>query len=383
MSLLFAALNQAAQEHRAAVAAQQPAVRPVARVAVAPARSSWLGLATVLFIGMMGGVVIVGIMLAQQAAAPPRDYTDTRYLSRDNLMAAPVPIVVETESATAAPATALETASNEPAPDISNGIAINGSPDGNGEVADARPVTVSQVQAQLPQPVVNAIASQIKPYVQPSENQTARQAKAEISVHAGAPEVAFARAESAVAQQLQDDPVKALAAYEVVLARRPNDKAALVGKATALQRMGAGAVALAQWRHLYNKYPKDNAIATAYGQALTPLNAPAARAVLTDVLLRNPDYAPALSALAVVDTVAGDLGAAQSNQEQAWALDKNNPAHRLNLAIIADKRGDGRQALALYQQALEAYSRTGWKATLPMSMSAVKARIDYLANGAE
>lgn len=385
MSLLFAALNQAAQEHRAAVAAQQPAARPMVRVAVAPARGSWLGLATVLFIGMMGGVVIVGIMLVQQAAAPPRDYTDTRYLSRDNLMSAPVPIVAEPESAAVASAKIIETTNNEPAPDISNGIAINDFPDGMGEVADGRSVTVSQVQAPLPAPVVNAIASQIKPFVAPSPavQDGSKQARAEISVRPAVPDVAFARVESAVGQQLQDDPVKALVAFEAVLARRPNDKAALVGKATALQRMGASAVALAQWRHLHNKYPTDNVIATAYGQALAPLNAPAARTVLTDVLLRQPDYAPALSALAVVDTVAGDLSAAQSNQEQTWALDKDNPAHRLNLAIIADKRGDPKQALALYQQALEAYSRTGWKATLPMSMPAVKARIDYLAHGAE
>ena len=381
MSLLFAALNQAAQEHRAAVAAQQPTTRTVSRVAVAPARSSWLGLATVLFIGMMGGVVIVGIMLVQKAASTPRDYTDTRYLSRDNLMSSPVPIVVEPEPPTTERVSAADPANIEVAPDISNGIAINAAPDDADGIADARPLTGKQVQAQLPAPVVNAIANQIKPDVQPLA--AAKREKAEILVQRDAQQISLARAEGAMAQQLQDDPVKALAAYESILRRRPNDKAALVGKATALQSMGAGAVALAQWRHLHNKYPTDNAIATAYGQSLTPVNAPAARSVLTDVLLRQPDYAPALSALAVLDTITSDHGAAQSNQDQAWALDKNNPAQRLNLAIISDKRGDRRQALALYQQALEAYSRTGWKATLPMSLSAVKARIEYLAHSAD
>ncbi len=381
MSLLFAALNQAAQEHRAAVAAQQPMTRTVSRVAVAPARSSWLGLATVLFIGMMGGVVIVGIMLVQKAASTPRDYTDTRYLSRDNLMSSPVPIVVEPALPTTERVSAADPANIEVAPDISNGIAINAAPDDTGGIADTRPLTGNQVQAQLPAPVVNAIANQIKPNVQPLA--VAKREKAEILVQRAAQQISLARAEGAMAQQLQDDPVKALAAYESILRRRPNDKVALVGKATALQSMGAGAVALAQWRHLHSKYPTDNAIATAYGQSLTPINAPAARSVLTDVLLRQPDYAPALSALAVLDTITGDLGAAQSNQEQAWALDKNNPAQRLNLAIISDKRGDRRQALALYHQALEAYSRTGWKATLPMSLPAVKARIEYLAHSAD
>lgn len=381
MSLLFAALNQAAQEHRAAVAAQQPTTRTVSRVAVAPARSSWLGLATVLFIGMMGGVVIVGIMLVQKAASTPRDYTDTRYLSRDNLMSAPVPIVVEPEPPTTERVSAADPANIEVAPDISNGIAINAAPDDADGIADTRPLTGKQVQAQLPAPVVNAIANQIKPDVQPLA--AAKREKAEILVQRAAQQISLARAEGAMAQQLQNDPVKDLAAYESILRRRPNDKAALVGKATALQSMGAGAVALAQWRHLHNKYPTDNAIATAYGQSLTPVNAPAARSVLTDVLLRQPDYAPALSALAVLDTITSDLSASQGNQEQAWALDKNNPAQRLNLAIISDKRGDRRQALALYHQALEAYSRTGWKATLPMSLSAVKARIDYLAHSAD
>lgn len=381
MSLLFAALNQAAQEHRAAVAAQQPTTRTVSRVAVAPARSSWLGLATVLFIGMMGGVVIVSIMLVQKAASTPRDYTDTRYLSRDNLMSAPVPIVVEPETPKTERVAATDPTNSEAAPDISNGIAINAAPDDSGGIAETHPLTVNQVQAQLPAPVANAIANQVKPNVQPFA--ATKRDKAEIDEQPNAQQVSLARAEGAMAQQLQADPVKALAAYESILRRRPNDKAALVGKATALQNMGAGAVALAQWRHLHNKFPTDNAIATAYGQSMTPVNAPAARSVLTDVLLRQPDYAPALSALAVLDTITADHGVTQSNQEQAWALDKNNPAQKLNLAIISDKRGDRRQALALYHQALEAYSRTGWKATLPMSLPAVKARIDYLTHSAD
>jgi Flp pilus assembly protein TadD len=411
MSLLFAALHQAAHEHRAAVAAQQgTAYNPP--VAVVSARRNWFNLALVLLTGMVGGAALVIVVLLQQPSFSPSDLGASRYAGRD----APVTKLVsdngnnhktaasQTPSPVAVANTAVAEATTvEAPPDIRFGISLANKAEETAQPeGDKVEVNHQQVQDNLPAPVVAAIAKQIEPYVQVKTEKTI-----DIVVSKAAPvpmievaskaaktsqgsvknkpdmELNAARAEGGAAAALaRGEHQSALRSYQAVLNSDPDNKEALVGKAMALQQSGATAIALAQWRLLADKYPQDSTIVTSYAAALASVDAGAARGLLQKLLVEQPTFAPALSAVAALDAKAGDMAAAQTGQEQAWALEKENPAHRLNLAILADKRGDKAQALELYKQAQAAYANGGWKATLPMSWSAVQARIAYLAQQA-
>lgn len=396
MSLLFAALNQAAQEHRAAVASQQGTTY-APRVAVVPHQHNWLNLGLVLLTGMVGGAALVAVLLLQQPSYSQRELAASARLSMAPILPAPTlqPAVVPTPEVEETPVAS---------PDTRFGIALGpvgdeATPAANPAVPTAAPaamkaepaVTAKQVQENLPEPVVAAIARQIAPYVQakpavvaapvvkPAAPVAAAKPQAEITVVQRAPaKEAKLDTRDAQAAMARGDYNAALAAYQAVLDRAPRNKDALIGKAMALQQSGATAVALAQWRVLAGQYPADPAIVTSYASALTSIDGDAARTLLHGVITQWPNFAPALAAQAALDAKNGDMAAAQNAQEQAWALEKENPAHRLNLAILADKRGDKTQALQLYKQAVAAYANGGWKATLPMSWSAVQARIDYL-----
>lgn len=418
MSLLFAALHQAAHEHRAAVAAQQgTAYNPP--VAMVSARRNWFNLALVLLTGMVGGAALVIVVLLQQPSFSPSDLGANRYIGRDNPVTtlvsdnknghkAVIPVVPTSAPVVVANSVAAEVTTVEAPPDIRFGISLaNKAEETTPSESDKVEVNHQQVQDNLPAPVVAAIARQIEPYVQ-SNAQVTTEKKIDIVVSKAAPapmiqvmnppsvkagqssvkrkpemEMNAARAEGGAAAALaRGEHQSALRSYQAVLNSDPDNKEALVGKAMALQQSGAAAIALAQWRLLADKYPQDNTIVTSYAAALASVDAGAARGLLQKLLAEQPTFAPALSAVAALDAKAGNMAAAQSGQEQAWALEKENPAHRLNLAILADKRGDKVQALELYKQAQAAYANGGWKATLPMSWSAVQARIAYLAQQA-
>ncbi len=334
MSLLFAALHQAAQAHRAALAAQQPHLSP-SRIALTPAvERPWWRRGGVLLLGVLGGAGVMFLLL-RQPTPQPRDLASAVL-------------------------------------DTTNGINLSSVP-----TPIATPLAMpKQVREQLPEPVLAAIADQISPYVEPRKKKRAPMAEPskDFWIESNAPRDRGGASAALSRGEYQN----ALVAYEAVLAYDPKNKDALSGKALALQQSGRASAALPIWRKLHEQYPQDAAITTRYASALSNSDAPAARAILKKLLATQPQYAPALAAMASLSLKVGDMDAAQHAQEQAWSLDRDNPAYRLNLAILADRRGDRAQALALYKQAQAAYLAGGGKANLPMSWDAVQARVDYL-----
>lgn len=414
MSLLFAALNQAAQDHRAAVAAQQGSTY-APRVAVAPSRQNWINLGLVLLTGVVGGAALVIVLVAQQPTYSVRDLTNN---SRNSVWETAVPATPasapETSplaatrlpparyTPTVAPQSA-EAAPVEPTvapPDTQYGIAINNAPalETTAPVAAVAPPALQATPAIQPAAAAQPVAPIKDPVIAVEDNALpivaaieAPKPQAKISVLMArapkvkpadpvAPRVVPPAGEDGAAALARGDANAALMAYQSVLDRNPTDKAAQIGKAMALEQSGATSVALAQWRLLANQYPDDTAIMTSYARGLATVDAGTARALLQQVLARAPQFSPALAALAAIDAKAGNMDAAQDGQQRAWSLDKANPAHRLNLAIIADKRGEKAQALELYKQAQAAFANGGWKATMPMSWPAVQARVDYLTD---
>ncbi|MEJ0063344.1 MAG: tetratricopeptide repeat protein [Alphaproteobacteria bacterium] len=146
-------------------------------------------------------------------------------------------------------------------------------------------------------------------------------------------------------------------------------------KADALQQSGNIYDAAALWRKLQKESPADPAIRAGFAAALAAVNTPEARAELDGLIAAWPQFAPAYAAKAAARAKLGDLDAAQNLLEQAFALNRN-PDYRLNLAIIADRRGNAQQALALYREALA--ERAQGAAAAPVNWPMIQARIDYL-----
>lgn len=344
MSILLSALQQAAQAHRAAVAAQQSNFAPP-RVSIVQ-RPEWMRFGGVVLLGMAGGAVIVMLVLF----LTPRQSEPLVKTEQNRVILPPQEPVVA--------------------------------------------VAPQQVQEELPGPVVKAIADQIAPYVEPKKTKAeprlqdkakesgekpAGSFSVDISRKRGGESTASVRDQGGAAAALaRGEYQNALAAYDAILRYDPQNKEALIGRATALQQSGASSVAMPVWRLLHQRYPDDAAIATSYAVALGAANPERARRILQDILQRQPRYAPALTAKAALDVKVGDLTAAQTAQEQAWAQERENPSYRLNLAILADKRGDQQQALALYRQAQNAYLKSGGSAALPATWPGIQARMAYL-----
>ncbi len=167
----------------------------------------------------------------------------------------------------------------------------------------------------------------------------------------------------------------AIVGYNAALEQDPENRDALSGKAFALEQSGATTDAAVIWARLYQSDPNDQAALANMAAVAAPTmnSAQEQTASLSEV----PPQSATLAATAHARIRQGDLDGAQSDLERAWALDRDNPITRLNLAIIADRRGDTTTALNLYRQVLA--DPVAAETLLPMSWTAIEARADYLS----
>lgn len=324
MSILFAALDQAARSHRAAHGTADTTFPPVFSQRRRNAHMPW-------WLALVGGIGIG--------------------LSSLNFMAPPAP------------------QNNLPARIIA--------PSHTNEQAATQPAPVSH--ASQDQETVVPV-SQVTPAIQPDPVDTSDQ----ISYNAPGLSIRTERSPPPLQQILSraqaaaraGDFSAAIVGYNTVLERVPENREALSGKAFALQQSGATTDAAVIWARLYQSDPNDQVAlanmataATSGTQSMPEQTAPSPA---------TPPQASTLYAAAAHTRIKqGDLDGAQNDLERAWALDRNNPITRLNLAIIADRRGDAATALNLYRQVLA--DPVAAETLLPMSWTAIEARADYLA----
>ncbi|MBI1273410.1 MAG: hypothetical protein GC131_04930 [Alphaproteobacteria bacterium] len=197
---------------------------------------------------------------------------------------------------------------------------------------------------------------------------------------------------AALEQQLRDTPAMQSAGAGQAAAPRPAVQAkpaikvvdvpperALMAEAARWQAQGNFQQAVSAWERAYAVAPQNDAVLTGYAVALTGLGTVDAHDRLARLSSMHR-IAPVIAADAQALIDEGRLDAGFARMQEATMLDEGNLRYRLNLAIIADRRGDDLTALSNYREVLE---RNGVLAPaqpgLPMTMDAVRERARFLA----
>lgn len=168
----------------------------------------------------------------------------------------------------------------------------------------------------------------------------------------------------------------ALATYETLLVEVPEERTALLGRATALLKLDRRAEAIEAYRAVLRHHPDDVAALT----NLVGLLGERASARMVDrlerVYGRNPGYAPAAAQLGMAHARDGRLDQAVRFMAQASELQPDDVVYQVNLAILHDRAGRKRQAVRAYERALELVADAG--GPTPLSAEAIRQRLQYL-----
>jgi len=191
-----------------------------------------------------------------------------------------------------------------------------------------------------------------------------------------APQAGQDAAHAAYDALLQGRYEEALAHYEHALATEPRSAALLLGKATALQKLGR----LADARKAYNMVlAVDPNNREALTNQTTLMAAQAPERALTDLqALRqaNPGFSPIEAEIGAQEAAAGNVPAAIEAMGHAVQLSPGNGLYRLNLAILQDRAGMSEDAAVSYRAALDLLS--GNAAGLPLPIDQIRRRLAYL-----
>jgi len=191
-----------------------------------------------------------------------------------------------------------------------------------------------------------------------------------------APQAGEDAAHAAYESLLQGRYEEALGNYDKALVSEPRSAALLLGKATALQKLGR----LADARKAYSMVlavDPNNREALTNVTTLTAAQAP--ERALTDLrALRqaNPGFSPVEAEIGAQEAAAGNISAAIEAMGHATQLSPGNGLYRLNLAILQDRAGMGEDAAVSYRAALDLLS--GNATGLPLPIDQIRRRLAYL-----
>ena len=422
MSVLFKALSRAAKTREAAAGGGAPVGQPsiLGRGASRGGNKRMLMLLGALCIGAAGGSYLFFIAgddtPAPRAAAPK---------PRPRLPGAPAPAAPQVATAPQAAAPATPAPETTPAPPpISNTAApvvaalpkseqpavtlapmpgagqpqVAAPPGVAATTAPAVPVAATSVPVAKPKaaaPIMpveedlpTLLARLRRQKMEPALSQPVSVARAagqrdlvddegRTAIRVGvAPQAGVDAAHAAYEALLQGRYEEALSNYDKALAAEPRSAALLLGKATALQKLGR----LADARKAYNTVlavDPNNREALTNVTTLTAAQAP--ERALTDLqALRqaNPGFSPVEAEIGAQQAAAGNMPAALEAMGHAVQLSPGNGLYRLNLAILQDRAGMAEDAAVSYRAALDLLS--GNATGLPLPIEQIRRRLAYL-----
>ncbi|SRR5579859_3970979 len=169
---------------------------------------------------------------------------------------------------------------------------------------------------------------------------------------------------------------EALGNYNHALAAEPRNAALLLGKATALQKLGRLADAKKAYGMVLAVEPNNREALT---NETTLMATQAPERALTDLrALRqaNPGFSPIEAEIGSQEAAAGNIPGAIEAMGRAVQLSPDNGLYRLNLAILQDRAGMGDEAAASYRAALDLLS--GNATGLPLPIDQIRRRLAYL-----
>jgi Flp pilus assembly protein TadD len=174
---------------------------------------------------------------------------------------------------------------------------------------------------------------------------------------------------------LAGDPATALAIYDRLAARFPEERTAWLGRALALERLGRGGEAQALYQAMLGADPEDLGVKIALLGIVAERAPDEALRLLRRLAHHHPDDARLRAQIAAVLARQGALPAALSEQRRAVALAPANLGYRVNLAILHDRAGAIDAAVEHYRSALELATLGGAPTA---QLDAIAARLHHL-----
>jgi Flp pilus assembly protein TadD len=174
---------------------------------------------------------------------------------------------------------------------------------------------------------------------------------------------------------LAGDPATALAIYERLAARFPEERTVWLGRAVALERLGRGSEARALYQAMLGADPEDLGVKIALLGIVAERAPDEALRLLRRLAHHHPDDARLRAQIAAVLARQGALPAALSEQRRAVALAPANLGYRVNLAILHDRAGAIDAAVEHYRSALELATLGGAPTA---QLDAIAARLHHL-----
>jgi len=168
----------------------------------------------------------------------------------------------------------------------------------------------------------------------------------------------------------------ALGFYEAVLKEEPNSVLAMLGRATALQKLGRGQEAQTAYDQVLKLDPSNR-------EALTNLTSIVAERSPQDAITRlleleraYPSFSPVKAQLGLTYAKTGSMQQALDYLGRAVALAPETMMYQYNLALVLDHLGRKEQAIASYERVLA--SIVGGRAPAELSVPEIERRVQFL-----
>ena len=174
---------------------------------------------------------------------------------------------------------------------------------------------------------------------------------------------------------LAGDPATALAIYERLAARFPEERTVQIGRALALERLGRGSEARALYQAMLGVDREDLGAKIALLGILAEAAPEEALRLLRRLAHHHPDDGRLRAQIAMVLARQGALPAAIAEQRRAVTLAPANLGYRINLAVLHDRAGGIDAAVEHYRSALELATLGGAPTA---QFDAIAARLHHL-----
>lgn len=157
----------------------------------------------------------------------------------------------------------------------------------------------------------------------------------------------------------------ALELFSELYARNKRDQRILMGRAIAQQRMGMDDVAMASYEELLDRAPNNTeAVINLMGLMRKQYPEVAIRR-LNEIKNKYPNNDMVIGQLGMVYAQSGRYDDANRNLQIAASLNPRNALHYYNLGILADRMGNKAQAVRFYESALQADQAYGNSKSIP------------------
>ncbi len=153
--------------------------------------------------------------------------------------------------------------------------------------------------------------------------------------------------------------------FDTLYAKNKKDPRVLMGRAVVLQKLGRFDEAMAMYEELAKVVPDNIEVkVNMLGLLSTRFPSIALRRLL-ELRKENTSHVGLASQIAVCYAALGDAQEALRYMGAAASMEPHNANHLYNMAIVADRAGDKKQAVSYYEKALEVDSVHGGGRTIP------------------